>query len=1592
MEIDAEGIMVHPALAASGRYLVAVVAVAVTAAVTFALPPLKETPTLLFVVALIVSAWNGGRGPGVLAVILSVFAVNFFFVEPRFVIHLQLADLGRAVVLILVLLVILWFVEERKKSAAHLQQKVDALSQQAQLLDMASILVSDLDDCIVVWNRGAEQLFGYSAAEALRQRFFTLLKSEFSIPLEDIKAVLQKTGNWQGEIAHVRKDGDRVVVASRWLLHRNETSGARQVLQVNHDVTAQRQAEQALRTGEQRFARFMQRLPGPAWIKDLDGRYIFANDAMEKLIGLPADKLYGSTDADVLPSATAERLKKNDWLAIASVSGIQTIETLEHPDGAIRHLLVNKFPIVDASGQASLLGGIAVDVTDRKRAEDRLRHSRERNEAILRTAIDAIVTIDAEGKIVEFNPAAEQMFGYVRDSILGRSMADLLVPPAHREAHRRGMERFLATGEAPFLNRRVELSAMRSNGQEFPVEIAITRLGQSDPPFFTGYIRDLSEQKRAERGLAAQHSVTRVLAEAASAEVAIPSILQVVAETLGWMAGSFWLADTGSSCLQCIGFWSHPSLGKTQFELLTRQTEFAPGIGLPGRVWQDGEPAWVPDVVRDDNFPRAPAAEIAGLHGAFGIPVVLDRQVFGVLEFFSREIEEPDEELLRIMSSIGGQVGQFIRRKRAEAALRENEQRLRLALSAGRIIAWEWDPGTNTVHHSADGPEAAGIPASFSLSEALALVHPDDVDRVRAAGEQAVADGTDYRITFRCIHPLTRAIVFLETRGTIQADADGKTKRVVGVTLDITERKQAEESVRAATEQLWLITDAMAAPVTRCSRDLRYLWVNRPYAEWLGKPIDAIVGQSIRDVLGDEAFQGMLPYFERVLAGELVQYERESDFRGIGRRTTSCTYSPTRDAAGRIDGWVAVVIDVTERKRHEESLRQGEERLRMALDAGQMGAWEWNIVTGEVIWSENLEAMHGLARGSFGGTFEAFQSHLHPDDRDLVLKAIAHAVDQRSDYDLEFRNVWPDGSVHWILGKGKVFTDSAGQPIQMIGVCLDVTQRKQTQETIESLLRISERLNSTLDVNELLDVLVQEAIKLVGAESGVSGLCTSDGMVCSKYFQKGHVLPLEYCWPPMHGLPGWLIVHKRPYRTNNAFADQQIVHELCRRFGVWSALSTPIVNAQGKVLGFFEVHNKADDSDFTDADEALLLAVSHSAAIAIENALAYERIQRAEQSLKEVDRRKDEFIATLAHELRNPLTPIRSGLDVFRLMPKTAPDLEPVRLMMERQMHHLVRLIDDLLDVSRIRTGKIELRRDRVELGAIVRDAVEACRPNIENSGLNLYIVEPEHAILLDADPTRLAQVLLNLLNNAAKFTPRGGRVDLTVEIAESAPGSVIIRVADTGIGIPPDMLTRVFEKFAQVHHSVDQAGGLGIGLSLVRMLVELHGGTVEARSDGVRRGSEFIVRLPIVEVAAAVVRSRPASDAMTNGHPSRRILLVDDAKDVADSLAMMLTVLGHSVFTANDGQGAIESALNSRPDVAILDIGMPGMSGYDLARALRAAPGLENLVLVALTGWGDEADRRRSLDSGFDHHLVKPVQLEELQQVLGSTEKSAIH
>ncbi|HUS24755.1 MAG TPA: PAS domain S-box protein [Candidatus Binatia bacterium] len=816
-------------------------------------------------------------------------------------------------------------------------------------------------------------------------------------------------------------------------------------------------------------------------------------------------------------------------------------------------------------------------------------------------------------------------------------------------------------------------------------------------------------------------------------------------------------------------------------------------------------------------------------------------------------------------------------------------------------------------------------------------------------------------------------VVWLHVRVRPLSDGSGRVRRIVGAARDVTEQQRTRDALEQSEDRYRLLMSSASA----------LLWVAGPDGAFHGpqKAWGDYTGQGAEQQRGFGWLEAVHPddreRVRRLWQDAAAQPGRQHfDLRvwhaGSGtHRYLEARLMPVSGADGRLSEWVGKCVDIEDRRQGEEAQR----RLAAIVESSQDAIISLTLDGTITSWNAGAERLFGWPATEVIG--QSVERLLPADRRDEEQRILERIRRGQSLEPYETVRVSRGGRHIDISLSVSPVRDAGGTIVGAAKVARDISDRKAAEQRLRSLLELSEKLNSTLDVDALLDLLAQEAARLLGAAGGMAGLRRGDAMAVQRYFTREGATPLDQRWTAGSGLAGWVLDHRVPYLTNDAALDAQITPALREQLGVRSALATPLLGVDGQAIGFFELHNKRDG--FSAGDGELLLAMSRTASIALQNALTHRRVLDTEEALRVSDRRKDEFLALLAHELRNPLAPVSNSLEILR-----TPQIDPATVrgvveMMDRQVTHLVRLVDDLMEVSRITRGALQLKKEPVVLNTAVHGAVEISQPIIAVNAHHVELDLPDHPLLVSGDRTRLTQIIANLLNNAAKYTPPRGHIRVSLAREEQ---HAVLRVKDNGVGIPEEMLGQVFEMFTQVDRSLERrTGGLGIGLSLVRRLVEMHGGTVEAHSEGANRGSEFVVRVPL-----AVTLLRPAlpqAPAAARPVASRRVLVVDDNRDAANSLALLLRTLRHEVALAHDGIEALERAEAFQPEVVLLDIGMPRMNGYDVARHLREKPWGRQAFIVALTGWGQEQDRRRSREAGFDRHLVKPVELSVLQELL---------
>lgn len=655
--------------------------------------------------------------------------------------------------------------------------------------------------------------------------------------------------------------------------------------------------------------------------------------------------------------------------------------------------------------------------------------------------------------------------------------------------------------------------------------------------------------------------------------------------------------------------------------------------------------------------------------------------------------------------------------------------------------------------------------------------------------------------------------------------------------------------------------------------------------------------------------------------------------RAGAERPIDDSAAPIKGRAGEILGAVLVFRDIAERRAVERELSRTREGFRTLVSQVTDYAIFMIDAGGRAdSWNEGVGRLFGLSAAEFVGHDVA--GLLYPADLEGAdppsaewARALATGGSRSERWLLR-----KGGERFWASGTTTPLHDESGRHIGFTAVVRDQTERRKVDEEINRLFEQerarSERLRLVADAGSTLLASLSPDSVLGVVESQARAII---GSARAKVLAPDAVQPTE------------------------------------------QDLAVALPGRGGKPLGVLILSEKVKGR-FDQDDQAILTQLAQLAAIALENARLYEE-------LREGDRRKDEFLATLAHELRNPLAPLRNAVEIMRLAPGDEQAVDQALTTMTRQTSHLVRLVDDLLDLSRISQGKIVLVKERVVLAELIAHAIETSHSTIEAGGHALHVSLPQESIAFDGDGTRLTQVFSNLINNAAKYMAHGGNIFVTATATDS---DLTIAVRDEGIGIPADMLGRVFDLFVQVDDTREMSqGGLGVGLTLVQRIVEMHGGTVQARSEGHGKGSEFVIRIPLVASGGQRRELRaPAAGTPATAPRRRRILVVDDNTDSAESMSLLLRKLGHEVRSGADGLQAVELAGEFRPDLVLLDLGLPGLNGYEAAVRIRALLGTE-VTIVAMTGWGRAEDLRRTREAGFDRHLVKPIDFKELENLL---------
>jgi PAS domain S-box-containing protein len=1214
---------------------------------------------------------------------------------------------------------------------------------------------------------------------------------------------------------------------------------------------------------------------------------------------------------------------------------------------------------------------------------------------------DAVITTDAEGRVTSLNPVAVALTGWTQDEAAGRPLEEVfrIVNEQSRRPVQNPVKKVLAEGRVVGLANHTTLIA--KDGKERPIDDSAAPI-KDDQGVVLGVVlifRDVTERRRAERS-------ARLLA----------SIVESSDDAI-----------IGKDVNGVITSWNQGAeriFGYTDVEAVGRPVAM---LAPPDRA--DEMPGILQRIRRGervDHFDTLRRAKDGRL-----IPISLTVS----------PIKNEDGRIIGA-SKIARDVSE---RKLAEEALHLEKDRLHATLTGigDAVIVTDAKSHVTLMNPVAQsltgwGDEAAGRP----LEEVFRIINEDTRQPVEHPVSRVVREGT--------VIGLANHTLLIAKDGTERPiddsaapikDGQGQVVGVVLVFRDNIERRRVEEALRQSERRLAAELEATTRLHALSTRLLSTTEISPALDDVLENAIltsGADFGNvqlfnpktGALEIVAQRGFkQEFLDHFRvvRVDEGSACAQAMQSGNRimiedveldpifephrhiaaAAGYRAVQST--PIKSRAGRVLGMLSThfrtphrlserdgrlldlyaryAADLHERIRFEESLREQAELLQAVNDNStelifmkdRTGRLTYaNAATLRVIGMTAEQALGSLDLDSFNDPSEYPATNAN--DRRVAETGESLTVEELY--------TDPDGRKHVFLSTKSPLRDQRGEVIGVIGVAQDITDRKRAEEALRTQNERSRLLSEAAalllyatDPDDSLHKLFDKIAPHFGLDTYFNYMVSDTGDALRLHSYAG--IPQERAQTINRldfgqAISGTVAVHRQPVVATHIQQSDDIKVQLAKSFGIRAFACSPL-QVNNDLLGTLSFASRSRDQ-FEDDELEFLRTVCQYVAV------AYERMRLVGQ-LREADRRKDEFLATLAHELRNPLAPIRSAVQILRMTGSAGPESQAGRDIIDRQVRHLTRLVDDLLDVSRISRGRINLQKQRSELSPILTGAVEASRPLIEARKHELILALLPHPLYVEADSTRLAQVFSNLLNNAAKFTEQGGHIGLTVERQGS---DVVVTVKDSGSGIPSEKLPTVFEMFSQVEGSLSRSqGGLGIGLHLVKQLVEMHGGSVAARSEGPGKGSAFAVRLPVSpDTSRASVPTREGEPAVLRS--SLRILMVDDNRDSADILGMLLRLMGNDVRTAYDGQEGLDLAGEFRPDVMLLDIGLPRLDGYEVCRRIREQPWNKGVVLIALTGWGQEGDRRRSHEAGFDHHMVKPIEPQDLMKLLAGLQAVA--
>ncbi|HCF30686.1 MAG TPA: hypothetical protein DEV81_26620, partial [Cyanobacteria bacterium UBA11049] len=1186
------------------------------------------------------------------------------------------------------------------------------------------------------------------------------------------------------------------------------------------------------------------------------------------------------------------------------------------------------------------------EISDRQLIEAALKQERDFNAAVLDTSSTLVIVLDSQGRIVRFNQECEQTTAYSEAEVEDKYFWDLFLMPEEVESVKT-VFRQLQAGDFP--NQYENYWVTRDKSRRLITWFNTALLDEEGGvKYIIGNGIDITERKRTERHLAAQHAVTHILAESATLSDATAKILQAICESLNWELGEFWSVERQTNVLHCVETWHLPEFEVLEFEAIAKHLTFSPNNGLPGRIWASGEPVWISDVVEDANFHRDQIASLVGLHGAFGFPISCNGESFGVITFFSREIQQPDLELLKIMAAIGSQIAQFIKRKQAEEELRESKRFAETVTEYSTSIIYVFDLDTMTNAY-ANRDVAAFLGYELEEIQAMganflpSIIHPDDLPYMMWHLEEfkQIEDGVVVEFEQRVKH-VSGEWRWLWLRETVfKRRTDGSPCQIMGTAQDITIRKQAEVALRESEERFKTFMNNSPVMAFIKDRQGRYVYVNQPFERLFNIKLADLQGKTDFDWLPEEVAKQLHENDIAILSTgkttELVETVPTPD----GNSHYWLTFKfPVKDMSGGcLLGGVAV--DITERMQIEAALQKEQEFLKVILDnieAGIVACDSEGILT---LFNQASHKFHGLPEQALPANQWAEHYDLYQPDGKTPLKIeefpLYRALQGEQICHEELMTLPKQGIARNLVASGQAIFDVRGRKLGAVVVMHDITDLKHIQESLER------------EQQQLQEIIATAPVAIAMFDTQMRYLAHSQKWL-SDYNLEGQFIINRSHYELFPDLPErWKAIHQRALQ-GEAISESEDIFERADKSKVYLRWAIhPWRNPEGEIGGIVLVSDIINE--LVEAREAAL----------------------------EASRFKSRFLANMSHEIRTPMNAVLGMTGLLletSLTPEQRDFVETIRVSGDA----LLSLINEILDLSKLDAGEMALEILDFNLFSCVEEVLDLLAPQAHSKGLEIAALIDNNVIAhLQGDAGRLRQILMNLIGNAIKFT-EVGEVVLRAEMrqATSEIGTIRFTVTDTGIGISPENQGKLFSPFTQVDASTTRKyGGTGLGLAICKQLVTLMGGEIGVESQ-LGQGSQFWFEVTF----AFAIHPCPIEDLSCL--TLRRLLVVDDNATNRKIVRYQATRWGMQVDEVESAATALITLQNAweqrKPyDAVLVDMQMPQTDGLTLGEQIKANPVLAEIPLIMLTSTNRRDEVQQAIAIGFAAYLVKPVKSSRL-------------